>query len=235
MHLKPLTLWTLRGHAGTPNPWKVLMILEELKVPYESQLVNLDDLKKKPYESINPNGRVPALEDPNTGITIWESGAILEYLVDTYDKQNTISFTAGSREYYESKQWLHYQVSGQGPYFGQAAWFTIYHPEKVPSAVDRYVNEIRRVSGVLNRSLKNKEYLVSNKYSYVDAAFLPWFEVAALLWSNEIDLNNSFPHVDAWLNRIRARPAIAKTIDDKAKTAAADGKWANVMVDSTPR
>lgn len=224
MHLKPLTLWTLRGHAGTPNPWKVLMILEELKVPYESQLVNLDDLKKKPYESINPNGRVPALEDPNTGITIWESGAILEYLVDTYDKQNTISFTAGSREYYESKQWLHYQVSGQGPYFGQAAWFTIYHPEKVPSAVDRYVNEIRRVSGVLNRSLKNKEYLVSNKYSYVDAAFLPWFEVAALLWSNEIDLNNSFPHVDAWLNRIRARPAIAKTIDDKAKTAAADGK-----------
>ncbi|KAJ5188143.1 hypothetical protein N7491_004468 [Penicillium cf. griseofulvum] len=220
MSLKPLTLWTLRGHAGTPNPWKVLMILEELKLPYELKSVDLDDLKKEPYETINPNGRVPALEDPNTGTTIWESGAILEYLVDTYDKQHTISFAANSKEYYESKQWLHYQMSGQGPYFGQAAWFTVYHPEKVPSAVERYVNEIRRVSGVLNRSLQNKEYLVG-KYSYVDAAFVPWFEVAALFWSKEMNLEQNFPHVHSWLNRIKARPAIAKTIDDKAKAAAA--------------
>lgn len=97
MSLQTITLWTLKGHAGTPNPWKVLMILEELKLPYEPKLVDLADLKKEPYESINPNGRVPALEDPNTGITIWESGAILEYLVDTYDKEHTISFPAGSK------------------------------------------------------------------------------------------------------------------------------------------
>ncbi|KAJ5622998.1 glutathione S-transferase [Penicillium lividum] len=224
MSLKTLTVWTLRGHAGTPNPWKVFMVLEELKVPYEPKSVDLDDLKKGPYESVNPNGRVPALEDPNTGITIWESGSILEYLVDTYDKQHTISFTAGSKEYYESKQWLHYQVSGQGPYFGQAVWFTVYHPEKVLSAVERYVNEIRRVSGVLNRSLQDKEYLVGGKYSYVDTAFVPWFEVAALFWSNEMDLEKSFPNVHSWLNRIKARPAIAKAIDDKTKAAAAEEK-----------
>lgn len=221
MSLKSLTLWTLQGHAGSPNPWKVLMILEELQLPYELQSVDLNDLKKEPYESINPNGRVPALEDPNTGIRIWESGAILEYLVDTYDKQHTISFAAGSKEYYESRQWLHYQTSGQGPYFGQAAWFTVYHPEKVPSALERYVNEIRRVSGVLDRSLQGKEYLVGDKYSYVDAAFVPWFEVAALFWSEEMDLEKSFPNVHSWLNRIKARPAIAKTIDAKAKAAAA--------------
>lgn len=187
-------------------------------------MVDLGDLKKELYESINSNGRVPALEDPNTDITIWESGAILEYLVDTYDKQHTISFTAGSKDYYESKQWLHYQMSGQGPYFGQATWFTIYHPEKVPSAVERYFNEIRRVSGVLNRSLQNKEYLVGCKYSYINTAFVPWFEVAALFWSNEMDLEKSFPHVNSWLSRIKARPAIAKTIEDKAKTATAEGK-----------
>ncbi|KAL4786087.1 putative glutathione S-transferase [Aspergillus varians] len=221
MSLKALTLWTLRGHTGTPNPWKVLMILEELKLPYEPKLVDLGDLKKEPYESINPNGRVPALEDPNTGITIWESGAILEYLVDTYDKQHTISFPAGSKEFYESKQWLHYQMSGQGPYFGQAIWFMVYHPEKVPSALERYVNEILRVSGVLNRSLQDKEYLVGGKFSYVDVAFVPWFEAAALFWSKEMNLEKSFPNVDSWLNRIKARPAIAKTIDDKAKAAAA--------------
>lgn len=224
MSPKTLTLWTLQGHAGSPNPWKVLMILEELKVPYETKFVDVGDLKKETYESVNPNGRVPALHDPNTGITIWESGAILEYLVDTYDKQHAISFAAGSQEYYESKQWLHYQMSGQGPYFGQAAWFTVYHPEKVPSAVERYINEIRRVSGVLDGSLQDKEYLVGGKYSYVDAAFVPWYEVAALLWSNEIGLEKNFPHVNSWLNRIKARPAIAKTIDDKAKAAAAEGK-----------
>ncbi|KAL2844962.1 putative glutathione S-transferase [Aspergillus pseudodeflectus] len=224
MALKTLTVWTLQGHARTPNPWKVFMVLEELKLPYEKKLVDLGDLKKEPYESINPNGRVPALNDPNTGITIWESGAILEYLVDTYDTQHTISFVPGSKEYYESKQWLHYQMSGQGPYFGQAAWFTIYHPEKVPSAVERYVNEIRRVSGVLDRSLRNREYLVGGKFSYVDAAFVPWFEVAALLWSQELDLVSKFPHVSAWLDRIKARPAIAKAIDDTERAADAEGK-----------
>ncbi|KAL2848895.1 putative glutathione S-transferase [Aspergillus pseudoustus] len=224
MPLKTLTVWTLGGHARTPNPWKVFMVLEELKLPYETKSVDLADLKKEPYESINPNGRVPTLEDPNTGITIWESGAILEYLVDTYDRQHTISFATGSKEYYENKQWLHYQMSGQGPYFGQAAWFTVYHPEKVPSALERYVNEIRRVSGVLNRSLQNKEYLVGGKFSYVDAAFVPWFEVAALFWSKEMDLVNNFPHLNAWLNRIKARPAIAKTIDETERAAAAEEK-----------
>ncbi|CAI7657615.1 unnamed protein product [Penicillium pancosmium] len=213
MSLKPLTLWSLRDHPGTPNPWKVVMILEELKVPYEPKLIDSADLKKEPYESLNPNGRVPTIEDPNTGLTIWESGAIID-------------FAAGSKEYYESKEWLYYQVSGQGPYFGQAAWFVVYHPEKVPSAVERYVNEIRRVSGVLNGSLQNKEYLVGGKYSFVDAVFVPWFEVAALFWSKEMDLEKSFPHLNAWLNRVKARPAIAKTIADnlKAQVAAAAGK-----------
>jgi len=65
-------------------------------------------MKKEPYDSINPNDRVPAIEDPNTGITLWESGAIIEYLVETYDKQHNISFAPGSKEYYEAKQWLYY-------------------------------------------------------------------------------------------------------------------------------
>ncbi|KAJ5193939.1 glutathione S-transferase nitrogen catabolite repression regulator [Penicillium cf. griseofulvum] len=221
MSLKPITLW---GHGGTPNPWKVAMILEELNIHYEHKFIDLADLKKEPFESINPNGRVPAIEDPNTGISLWESGAILEYLVDTYDKQHTISFAAGSKEYYESKQWLHYQMSGQGPYFGQAAWFTIYHAEKLPSAIERYISEIRRVSGVLNRWLESKKYLVGGKYSYVDAAFVTWFGVVALLWSDKIDIEKDFPHVNAWLNLIKARPAIAKVLDDKAKVRVAERK-----------
>jgi len=117
MSLKPVTLW---GHDSGPNAWKVAIVLEELKVPYTFKFIEFPDMKKEPYESINPNGRVPAIQDPNTGIKLWESGAIIEYLIETYDKEHKISFDFGTKESYEAKQWLFYQVSGQGPYFGQA-------------------------------------------------------------------------------------------------------------------
>jgi glutathione S-transferase len=211
MSLKPITLW---GHDSGPNPWKVAMILDELKVPYEFKLIQFPDMKKEPYESINPNGRVPAIEDPNTGITLWESGAIIEYLVETYDKQHSISFAPGTKEYYEAKQWLYYQVSGQGPYFGQAIWFTVYHPEKLPTVVDRYVKEIRRVSGVLDRVLQDKEFLVGGKFSYADAAFVTWFGIMSL-FADKINLETEFPALNAWLERLKARPAIAKVLKDK--------------------
>jgi glutathione S-transferase len=211
MSLKPITLW---GHDSGPNPWKVAMILEELKVPYTLRLIEFPDMKKEPYESINPNGRVPAIEDPNTGITLWESGAIIEYLVETYDKQHSISFAPGSKEYYEAKQWLYYQASGQGPYFGQAVWFTLYHPEKLPGVVDRYVNEIRRVSGVLERVLQDKEFLVGGKFSYADVAFVTWYAIVAL-FADRFNLETEFPILNAWLERTKARPAIAKTLKDK--------------------
>lgn len=82
------------------------------------------DLKKSPFESINPNGRVPAIEDPNTGTKLWESGAIIEYLLETYDKGHSLSYTSGP-ERWEQRCWLHFQTSGQGPYFGQRAWFVL--------------------------------------------------------------------------------------------------------------
>jgi glutathione S-transferase len=211
MSLKPITLW---GHDSGPNAWKVAMILEELNVPYTHKIIEFPDMKKEPYESINPNGRVPAIEDPNTGITLWESGAIIEYLVETYDKQHNISFAPGSKEYYEVKQWLYYQVSGQGPYFGQAVWFTLYHSEKLPSAVDRYVNEIRRVSGVLDRALQDKEFLVGGKFSYADAAFVTWYAIV-FLFADKFNLETDFPLLNAWLERIKARPAIAKILQDR--------------------
>ena len=211
MSLKPITLW---GHDSGPNAWKVAMILEELNLPYTHKMIEFPDMKKEPYESINPNGRVPSIQDPNTGTTLWESGAIIEYLIETYDKQHKISFAPGSKEYYETKQWLFYQVSGQGPYFGQAVWFTLYHPEKLPSAVDRYVNEIRRVSGVLDRVLQDKEFLVGGKFSYADAAFVTGYAIM-FLWADRFNLETEFPHLNTWLERIKVRPAIAKILQDR--------------------
>ncbi|KAH8156115.1 hypothetical protein CIB48_g12131, partial [Xylaria polymorpha] len=142
-NLKPIKVY---GKAG-PNPPKVIMVFEELGLPYEVQELQFADVKKPEYTAVNPNGRMPAIHDPNTELTLWESGAIVEYLVETYDKDNKISFPRGSNESYLTKQWLFFQTTGQGPYYGQAVWFTRYHPEKLQSAIDRYVKEIYRVTG----------------------------------------------------------------------------------------
>jgi glutathione S-transferase len=106
--LKPITLW---GHTIGPNPLKVRMILEELGLPYDYKVMELDELKKEPYLKINPNGRLPAIEDPNTGLTLWESGPIVEYLVEQYDKDFKISY-ATFEEKYQIKQWIGFQISG---------------------------------------------------------------------------------------------------------------------------
>lgn len=113
--VKPITLY---GHGAGPNPYKVAIVLEELGLPYETKLEGPNTLKVEPYVKINPNGRVPAIEDPNTGITLWESGAIVEYLVNEYDKDEKLHYKT-KPEKYHTQQYLHYQMSGQGPYYGQ--------------------------------------------------------------------------------------------------------------------
>ncbi|KAL2823780.1 glutathione S-transferase [Aspergillus cavernicola] len=224
----PIKVYT---HASGPNPAKVIMILKELSLPYTPILVASSDVKSPPFTLINPNGRLPAIEDPNTGITLWESGAIIEYLIETYDdKDHTISFERGSEEYFHAKQFLHFQMSGQGPYFGQAVWFLFYHAEKIASAQERYLNEIRRVTGVLEGILgggeegeKKKEYLVGGRFSYVDAAFVPWFEVVPVV-TDSIDLAKDFPNVKAWLDRVQGRKAIAESIREWEEARAAEKK-----------
>ncbi|KAJ6788635.1 hypothetical protein PWT90_10351 [Aphanocladium album] len=222
--LKPLILW---GVEHGPNPWKVAFALDELQVPYEHRIIEFADVKKPPFVELNPNGRAPALEDPNTGIQLWESGAILEYILETYDdKKHALSFERGTADYFAAKQWLHFQVSGQGPYFGQAVWFTKFHPERLPSAAERYVDEIRRVTGVVDKALEGKEYLVGGRYSYVDLSFLPWFLIAFLPWyartqpgtfADQVVLDD-FPNVKAWLARILARPVTAQSLETKFVT-----------------
>ncbi|KAL4912894.1 thioredoxin-like protein [Aspergillus aurantiobrunneus] len=198
---------TVYRHGNTSKSWKVIMILEELNLPYETEITDSTQLKSEPYTSINPNGRLPAIKDPNTGLTLWESGAIIEYLVETYDKDHQISFTPGSTEYFHAKQYLHFQMSGQGPYFGQAIWFRMFHPEKIASAEERI--------------LAGKEYLVG-KFSYVDVPFVPWYGVVEGLFADEADLGKDFPIVRAWLDRVQARSAIAKVLKMRDEVAAAE-------------
>ena len=218
--LKPIRLW---GHAG-PNPPKPAIIMEELGVPYDITEISLADIKKQPFTSINPNGRLPAIEDPNTGITLWESGAIVEYLVEVYDRECRLTFPAGSPEYFQAKQWLFFQTSGQGPYYGQAAWFKKFHPEQIPGAISRYVGEVNRVAGVLDTYLADKEkeagansdggtWLVGNKVSYADLSFVQWERVISMILEKAEYKHDDYPHLKAWLEKMLARPAVVKVLE----------------------
>ncbi|KAH8776659.1 glutathione S-transferase [Diaporthe sp. PMI_573] len=213
---KPIIVHT---HGG-PNPWKVVIVLEELGVPYECRLVA--DVKGEAYTKINPNGRTPAIEDPNTGITLWESGAILEYLVDTYDKDHKISY-ASFPEKYHTKQYLHFQMSGQGPYFGQTTWFRHFHPEKVESAKKRYDEQLVRVVGVLDNILAGKQYLVGDKPTYADFAFVTWDNAIAWIFGEEaaqIVPEDKYPNFFAWHKRLVARPSVQTAIAEQGKARA---------------
>ena len=96
----------------------------------------------------------------------------MQYLVDKYDQAHKISVPANDDQKYIQTQWLYFQASGQGPYFGQAAWFLMYHPEKVPSALDRYRKEILRVLGVLESVLSKQEWLVGGKPTVADISLV---------------------------------------------------------------
>lgn len=105
--LKPITLY---GHSAGANPYKVLIVLHELGLPFET--IPLSNPKEEWFAKINPNGRVPAIVDPNTDLTLWESGAIVEYLVDTYDKEGKLKGET-TNDNWLIKQYLHFQMSGQ--------------------------------------------------------------------------------------------------------------------------
>lgn len=112
-------------------------------------------------------------------------------------------------------------MSGQGPYFGQLIWFTRYHQEKVPSAVERYTNEVKRVTSVIDDHLKKQgtEYLVGDKLTYADLMFVPWYMSAFSLGSDKLDLS-SYKAFNAWYKKLVERPAVAKVIKARADAIA---------------
>ncbi|KAK9236036.1 glutathione S-transferase Ure2-like protein [Lipomyces kononenkoae] len=211
--IKPIKVWGKHG----PNPPKIAIVLEELGLPYEIVDISFADLKEPDYLVINPNGRMPAIYDPNTDLTLWESGAIIEYIIERYDTTLKLSFPPGSAESYLTKQWLFFQVSGQGPYFGQASWFKKFHAEKVPSAIERYVKEINRVTGVLEGHLAQQKvdadsdgpWLVGNKYSYADLSFITWQVIVAKVIAKEDGYTiDDYPHVKEWITKMTSRKQV---------------------------
>ncbi|KAI1357857.1 thioredoxin-like protein [Xylaria arbuscula] len=223
--LKPIIVW---GHEIGPNPLKVRMILEELDLPYEYKNVAFEDMKRDPYLSLNPNGRVPAIEDPNTGLTLWESGPIVEYLVEQYDKERRRISYEGFEEKWMIKQWIGFQISGQGPYYGQGVWFALVHHEKLPSAIERYFEEAERVRSVVDLHLSRRAgekqgerintekdvWLVGDKCTVADLSWFIWEQIIGFLFArvgHTIE-EGKYPHYEAWYKKIEERPSAQHAI-----------------------
>ena len=192
----------------TPNGHKVTMLLEETGLDYRVIGVNIGKGEQFAPEflAIAPNNRIPAIVDhaPAGGgaaISVFESGAILLYLAE-----KTGSFLpADLRGRTETLQWLFWQMGGLGPMAGQNHHFRTYAPERIAYATDRYVNETRRLYGVLNKRLADRAFVAGAEYSIADMASYPW-----ILPEGQGQDMEQFPHLARWHAEIEARPATAR-------------------------
>ncbi|KAI0360535.1 glutathione S-transferase C-terminal-like protein [Trametes cingulata] len=205
-----------------------MVVLHELGLEYETVNIDLskNEQKSPDFVKLNPNGRVPALVDhSNDDFAIWESNAILLYLVEKYDPEHKLS-VSDAKEKFELLQWLFFQSSGQGPYFGQAMWFLRYHPERIPSAIERYQKEIVRVFGVLDSVLSKQEWLVGGKMTIADLSFIPW-NVGAVVradldkFDGGVDVEKQFPAFYKWHQKLCARPFVAEFLKEREASRAA--------------
>ena len=214
MALKPIKLYT----APTPNGYKISIFLEVLGLDYEVQKLDLskNETKEDWFVKLNPNGRIPTINDPNFkgvegGLVLSQTGAILQYLADTYDKEHKFSYPAGTAEYYKTLEYLIFQVAENGPIQGQANHFAVFAKEKVPYGINRYITDTKRIYGVyediLSRNKANdSKYLVGDRYTVADFALLGW---AYRLSRLEIDINQ-WPLLGKWYDSLLKLPAVQK-------------------------
>lgn len=192
----------------TPNGHKITIFLEEAGLPYQIKPINIGKGEQFAPEflKISPNNRIPAIVDlePADGgepISVFESGAILQYLAE-----KTRQFLPSDvRQRVDVLQWLNWQMGGLGPMLGQNHHFSQYAPEKIPYAINRYVKETERLYGVLDTQLSKREFIAGD-YSIADMAAYPWTVPHE---RQQINLSE-FPHVKRWFEAIKARPAVQR-------------------------
>jgi GSH-dependent disulfide-bond oxidoreductase len=202
----------------TPNGVKVSIMLEEIGLPYEPHLVDFakNDQKTPEFLSLNPNGKIPAIIDPDgpggKPLGLWESGAILAYLAEKTGKlipQDPVRRL-------ETLQWVHFQMSAVGPMFGQVGFFHKFagkdFEDKRPR--DRYVAETRRLLGVMDGRLNGKQWFMDDDFTIADISMLGWTRgLVEFYGAGDLVGFTDFAHVDAWLKRGLERPAVQRGLN----------------------
>jgi GSH-dependent disulfide-bond oxidoreductase len=197
----------------TPNGVKVSIMLEEIGLPYEVHLVdfNKDDQHTPEFLSLNPNGKIPAILDPNgpggDPLPLFESGAILQYLAEKTGK--FLPVDAARR--YQTIQWVHFQMGGIGPMFGQLGFFNKFagreYEDKRP--LQRYVAEAKRLLGVMDTHLAGRQWFMDDEYTIADISMLGWVRnLIGFYEARELVGFDGFRAVPAWLERGLARRAV---------------------------
>ncbi len=207
----------------TPNGHKVTLMLEETGLPYQIQPVNIGagDQFTPAFLAISPNNKMPALVDhqPTDGgapQSVFESGAILLYLAEKTGR----FLPADSRGRVAVLEWLFWQMAGLGPMSGQMGHFNVYAPDKIPYAIERYNNEVRRLHGVMDKRLAQTAYLGGEAYSIADMASYPWIGAYDTL---PVDFD-AFSNLKRWHDAIAARPATQRAYALREKVNPQAGK-----------
>ena len=185
----------------TPNGRKASIMLEEVELPYNVHKIDItkNDQFTPEFVAINPNSKIPAIVDHDTGITVFESGAILIYLAEKTGKL----LPTADKERFQVLSWLMLQMGSVGPMFGQLNHFKKFAPEKIPYAIERYEKETLRLYGVLDKQLAEREYLCGD-YSIADIATYPW---VAIYEFQGLTLD-SHPNLKRWVETMQQRPAV---------------------------
>ena len=214
---KPIDLY----YWPTPNGWKISIMLEECRLPYNVIPVNIakGDQFKPAFLKISPNNRMPAIVDPDgpdgRPISVFESGAILQYL----GRKTGKFYPAEERARVAVDEWLFWQMANLGPKAGEANHFRRYAPEKLPYALDRFGNEMNRLYGVMNTRLKDCRFL-AGRYSIADMACVGWIRLFERQQEKEGgETFADFPHLKRWLATVRARPAVQRGMHIRVEEA----------------
>lgn len=204
---------------NTPNGVKAGLMLEETGLPYEAHLIDIaaDDQKTPEFLSLNPNGKIPAMIDPNgpggKPLPLFESGAILIYLAEKTGK------FLDPAQRYETIAWLMWQMGGLGPMFGQVGFFHKFAGRAIEDKrpLERYVNESKRLLGVLDGRLEGRDWIMGD-YSIADIASLGWVRnLIGFYEARDLVGFDDFRNVGAWLERGLARPAVQRGLVVTAK------------------
>lgn len=194
----------------TPNSYKVTILLRELGLPYDFHVVDISKGEQflPDFLQKNPNNKIPVLVDDSVASSpavLFESGCILEYLAD---KTQKFLPPVGNPKRYEVLKWLYWQMAGFGPMLGQNHHFSQYAPEKIPYAIDRYVNESKRLYKVLDHQLaRTQNFVAGTELSIADFAVYPW------VVSHEkqgIDLKD-YSAVKKWFETLSMRPSVVES------------------------